>query len=734
MLWMLALASAHSPHDVVPALSVVKGELVLGEEVRLAWSPDEGQTLHHGDSPGSVAECLAALTGTAGAVLLVTRLPAAFISLDGGASWSPLPNPAPTACAPGVTGALVADADGVRRVTAAASTPEVEDSTSVVAISESAGGTLFAIATTGELLREADGSWAPLDPGPFTALTAGDGVLLRGSAVGIELSRDEGDTWAFVSDIPAARLGAGATAWMAATLDDGVWLSVDEGKTWIVDRTGIEPPVSGEGAPEPGGTHWFALIDDGGTLWAAAWEGLYRRLEGESGWTQIQTRGQPWMRDLTWVNDGLLVADNGSGLALGEPGEAGWVDTAPRLTWPWLRSIVATEGGEGRWFFGGGQHLYISDDQGASVWAATTGAFIDGDVVAVAPGWPADARVWETGQDEAGFGLVLESDDGGDSWAPTTLPACHKKPSAIAAGEEVVVVGCDTGIWRRKSAGVWTELLAPGDRVNSLLVDGTDVFAGTPTGVWRITNEVTAVYGPGPVDSMAWEPDGSMLIGAIGGLIRITDGEATALGWPQVDVVTALAVAADGRIAAGTFAGAWVSDDRGESWLLATDWDRYDDFDTAFSYTSEWTREEAPTAKSRAMSAGTTSFRWRVEAARLALTGAGPATFDVSIDGGEPEEVTVDDDGLRRLWAGAVEPGWHTLDVEVSSGTLRFDGGERWRLPGELATVSPPTPEPECGCQTPGSRPGAAGLALAAATVVLVRRRYPGCRAANAVQ
>lgn len=95
----------------------------------------------------------------------------------------------------------------------------------------------------------------------------------------------------------------------------------------------------------------------------------------------------------------------------------------------------------------------------------------------------------------------------------------------------------------------------------------------------------------------------------------------------------------------------------------------------------------------------------------------------------------MDDDGLRRLWAGAVQPGWHVLEVEVTRGELRFDGGERWRTPGELATVAVPVPEPECGCASGGE---ASGLAAAIAAGALAaggrRRRYPGYRAANAVQ
>lgn len=725
MLWLIAFAFAHSPHDVVRSLSVVNGQVVLGEDTRMAWSGDNGETILHGDSPGGSPDCLATVSGTPGGVVLVTDTPAAFVSANGGASWSALDLDGPAACAPGASGALVWDAAGAHRIGVDHDDLVVPDPLAVTALAESPDGTLIAITRGGSLLRNGASGWESAGTGPYTAITAGGGVLLRASTVGIEVSRDEGDSWSFVTDIPATTLGAGPTAWMATTNDDGVWISEDQGETWVVDRNGLEELAVGSGAPAEGAKHWFNLVDDDGTLWAAAWEGLYRRAHGDPGWTQIQTRSLPLVRDLTWVSDGLLTAPYGGGLAIGVPAETGWVDAAPRLSWPWLRTVLATENGDGRWFFVGGQHLYISDDRGRSVTAAATDMPLDGDVVAVAPGWPADAHVWETAEDDDGEARVLESDDGGLTWASTVLADCGQKGSAIVTGEPGVFVGCGTTVWRREGPGVWSPLPGPDARINALLLDGEALLAGTPDGVWRGTREgLTArLYGPTPVDSMALEPDGALLVGGGEGLVRVVAGVATPLGWPDGDVVMALNVAADGRIAAGTFSGAWVSEDAGATWLLATDWDRFDDADTAFQYGEGWVRQTEETAKARGVHSGGESLRWRVEAARLALAGAGPATFEVSIDGGEPEAVTVDDEGLRRLWAGAVEPGWHTLELDVTSGDLRFDGGERWRLPGELAAVEAPEPEPECGCASGGGATGFATAFTAAAIATATRRR-----------
>lgn len=245
MLWLIALAFAHSPHDVVRSLSVSRGQLVLGEDTRMAWSEDNGETILHGDSPGGVPDCLAAVSGTPGGVVLVTDTPAAFVSADGGASWSALDLDGPAACAPGASGALVADATGVHRLGVSHDELVVADPLAVTALAESPEGTVIAITRAGALLQSRESGWQSLGIGPYTAITAGGGVLLRASALGIEVSRDEGDSWSFVSDIPATTLGAGPTAWMATTNEDGVWTSEDQGETWVADRNGLEELATG---------------------------------------------------------------------------------------------------------------------------------------------------------------------------------------------------------------------------------------------------------------------------------------------------------------------------------------------------------------------------------------------------------------------------------------------------------------------------------------------------------
>jgi hypothetical protein len=726
---LVTLAHAHSPHDIVRALAIVDGELVSGEEIRLVRSSDSGDTLLHLDSPAGSPTCLAPLVGEPHAFLLVTDDGGAWRSVDSGATWSVLPDLRATACAPGLSGALLATRGGVLRVTSAGEAPVVAGSTTMRAVAEAAWGALVGVSEAGEFAEAEDGRWAVGEAADYATVVAGDGVLLRGSPAGIEV--DEGDgAWRFVSDLAAATLGATPAAWMAATLSDGVWLSRDRGLGWSRVSDGLEPPATGGGGPREGEPHWFVFLAEGETLWAGAWEGLFRLRPGDTAWTEIELRGQPMTRDLAWIGDELLVGQNGGGLVRGTPGVDDWFDAAPALEWPWLRAIVPTEAGRGRWYFSGGVRLYASDDEGATVTTVESGLADDGDCIAVADGFPADPHAWAGGTIEGGEGAISETVDGGASWTPIPLEGCTSKPAALSAAPGGAWAACGQGVWFGGD-GVFVRVATLDERVTTLLAAGEGALAGNPDGLYALVPgaEPEPLWTEGRVEVLAEEPDGAVLAATSLGLVRFRDGtEEARLGWPVGDVILSLSVRDDGRIAAGGYSGVWVSDDGGEGFESATDWDRFDDRDTAFFWTGGWKSvddESAKTGRAHESKQVGDQVRWRVSGTQARLLGRGQGRLTVEVDGEPDATVDVARDRFGPLWGRELDGGWHEVWVTVEEGTVTLDGGERWRATTGHP-VADPDPAPEgCACAAGSAAPAAFPAGLLGLLAVLVSRR-PG--------
>jgi uncharacterized protein (TIGR03382 family) len=644
--------------------------------------------------------CLASLGATAW--LLVTE-EGAWRSEDDGDSWTELPPEAPTACAQGAEGAWVAGEDGVWFVGDEVSRIHAGPA---VAVAE-AEGVVYALDRDGALFDPVTG--VALHAGPWAAIGGGETLLL---ADGPGVAWWDGDAPVPTVEGPRdAVVLSGGDAWLAAAADGGVWVSEDGGVSWTEESAGLEPHEGGSGSPTDG-RYWTAILGDAPWL-AASWEGLY---VWEGRWAQRELRTLPLVRSLQWLDDGtLLTAPYGGGLARGTPAAGDWVDAGPSLGWPWARQVLATEGGVGDWYVVGGVHLYRSGDQGRSWDVVHTGLSLVGDVVAVAPGWPADPRMWVGGEHEGGGGALASSEDGGVTWVITPLDGCREKPSALAAGASVWVA-CGGGLWRDGVAEPLPEAWGRA-AVHTLLVEDGGVAVAGAGGLWRLQEGWEPLLLE-PVRAAAHDGVG-WIVATDEGLVTLDERGETRWGWPVDDLVVSLA-AGDGRLAVGTFGGAWVWDD---GWALATDWDRYDDEDATW-YHEGWAEVEDVSAKAGRARAGEPGAvaEWSLEATALLVRLGGSGRIAVAIDG-EREELPVGGDGWRVGWSRSLDEGRHTLRIEVLQGRVLLDGGERWRLPGAVPPPRevPPEPEPAgCGCA------GGAGLLPLAALGVVPRRRRRG--------
>jgi photosystem II stability/assembly factor-like uncharacterized protein len=573
------------------------------------------------------------------------------------------------------------------------------------------------------------------------SVAADDGVVLIGDALGGLRRRDHG-VWTDLAGSPpgALHLAMGHGAWLATTATEAVWVSEDQGTNWMLADEGLDPLADGLTGDPGDGVHYADLVVTDDAWLLAGWEGTYTRPFGDVRWHQAALRTIPLVESLVWMPDGtLLVGVYGGGVYRGTPGGQDWRDVSIGVGWPWVRHVVATEGGDGEagddWYVGGGNALYRSSDGGATWTDLPVDVRVGGDAIAASPDYANTKRAYFGGEDDDGHPVVTTSHDGGASWASARLPgSCAHKPSAIAEAEGQAWAGCEDQLYRSADGGAtWTRVGAMPGIIAAMAVAG-DLYVATGAGVVEITAQ-----GPGAtlldglsVSDLAFGPDSALWAVVDGwGVARVDpDGTESWAGWPVLDIGQTVAVSDEGRIAVGTYDGVYTSDDDGNTWTLACPFDRYDDADQAFWWDG-WEVADADGAKADAMHNGGPGAvaEWDVSGEQLALIGTSSgARLRVTVDGEQSTVATDTDGALGDLWRADVPDGDHLVRVEVLEGTVRIDGGERWRRdapPLPVMAADGPTAR-DCGC---GS--GHAGMLVLVPVLFRRRRRSSSGRRAG---
>lgn len=718
----LGSAWAHSPHDVAGFVAV-SGRVVATSEVdHLAISADGGVHWDHVAPPVGTLRCAWVLDS--GAVLAAGREGVARTE-DGGRVWASVVGPANVvACRRGADGPLAATAEGVWSSAdgegwTLAPFPDVLD------VVEGPKGALWARQAAGGLYTLGAGGWEPAGPIDVQAIASDGAGLLAADATTLWTSND-GRTFSAVAGAPLdiVVLAVSGDTILAATPTEAVWVSGDAGVTWAVMDDGIESLSSGVGSPADG-RHYADLALADGTIWLASWEGLYSLGVGvgNARWKQAELRTIPLAVSVQWLDDGsLLTAVYGGGVYRGLPGEPGWIDVSEGIDWSWPRQILATEAGNGAWFVVGGKNLYRTADFGTTWEVVTTGLETVGDWVAVADGWPADARIVLAGTME-GAGAVAWSDDEGVTWTPVALSeAARQKPNSVVVTEGPLLAACAGVVYDGVSGAALHDFEAD---VHMLTGDGSSVLAATAEGVFRLdppyTDPVLVAFGGLDVSDVRRAPDGTLWATTTVGVVHEDAGGTSGVDWPAGDIAGTLSVFTDGRIAVGTYNGSFVTDD-GENWRRATDWDRVDDGDQTWWFDG-WAQTPDAGAKGGLAHVGVSAQHgeWGVDGEVLALRAWGEGAIEITVDGVVDRQVRLPPMSNSSVWSKRVGPGRHTVGIDVVEGFAVIDGGERWRdPPGEVPLT---TVLPECGCGGGGG--GAAWLLLPMVAGWRRRGRWP---------
>jgi photosystem II stability/assembly factor-like uncharacterized protein len=266
----------------------------------------------------------------------------------------------------------------------------------VYALSE-ADGALYAARSSG-LYRSTDGvSWTPMplgqDNAPVTAVAANGATLVAARGGTILTSDDTGASWrelTLTQPLPTvAALALIDGARLAATAQDGVFVSTDGGSRWVAWNYGLVDL----------NVNALALAPDGRAVWIGTESGLFRSVNGGRSWREVDFP----------------------------------LDAAPVLSVALTSDTV---------FAGADRGLWRSDDNGAS-WQR-----VEAVASAVQAMQTQGETVWLLLDNR-----LLRSDDSGASWQSESLPDGKMPTALLPTAQAVIVGFADgdlirlSGIW-----------------------------------------------------------------------------------------------------------------------------------------------------------------------------------------------------------------------------------------------------------------------------------------------
>lgn len=356
----------------------------------------------------------------------------------------------------------------------------------------------------------------PGDPGRVHAGMADNGYVASldgGRSYGGEKFTSNMKALASDSSLPGRVYGTGSRGgeWRA----DHLWVSADSGANWVLAPMRGLPPASerlmNSVAVRPGHPYEVAVAvagptSQGGGVWrsvdgGASFELLADGMEEAGDFFHHEIWGR--VAELAWAPDGRMVAaSQANGRVFVRDGDGPWRESTQKLPGRAFQVRVQdgkfymTRGTGGLWRSSGGENWEQISRQHAEVLA----------VDAAVPGRLAVAV----------DGLVVVTDDGGESWRNLGSPPMGQISSLAFAGNRLLAGS--------RGGGFFLAALGDGDG---------DVIAGSPaSGVLPVIEETeTALPEPPGNWTEPWSKEGALVIdeaqGAAGVVLRSEGGAAS---------------------------------------------------------------------------------------------------------------------------------------------------------------------------------------------------------------
>ena len=501
----------------------------------------------HATGPwGGAAELVRIAPGNPDLVVAATRNALFYVSTNGGASWTPQAFPGEQA---GILHALELD--------------------------PRASGTWYA-GLEGENAWNS-GVYKTTDAGRTWTLLAGmkgkaiwsltiwpqdADVIAAGARDGVYLSRDAGSTWSGISPASNAELQPVVSLAFHPTesriLYAGTlhlpWRTTDGGATWESIHGGMHDD-----------SDVFSIRVDPANperVFASACSGVYRSANEGVLWTRLPTplgAFRTYFVSLDPRHSGALFAGTSAGLVRSENDGASWV----KVTTQQIKSIAYDPVHDGRILFAstsGG--VLASGDEGRTVHESDQG-FVNHSFTALAG---TGKVLYASSVYEPGAAGLWRSDDFGDTWTPLAGRGIGGNILALAAApnhpETVYAAGYRT-LWKSVAAGRWMVIPGPrtaGQTTALLALSPERLLAGTANGLFERSAKglwkLVLLAGTGRSRPQCEASEA-------GGPLRCAGVDLLTGGASRVDL---LQRSGEKAIAAVTSAGAFVSEDTGETW------------------------------------------------------------------------------------------------------------------------------------------------------------------------
>jgi photosystem II stability/assembly factor-like uncharacterized protein len=308
----------------------------------------------------------------------------------------------------------------------------------------------------------------------FSLDFAKDKTIVAGTNAGVYLSRDGGASWkqtdAKTGAVLAVAAGAGGVM-LAGAAQDGIFRSIDNGKSWAPANVGLAARLFVQLGVSP------SFGKDKSLFSVALDEGVRRSSDAGESWEPLGTGLDE--REVTAVvispafaKDKTMFAATDAGVWVTSDAGTSWKSTGEALKGSAIRSLTLSPSyaDDGTLFAAAVDadkaedpsataRLFVSRDQGKS-WEASRESFDGRDVVAAAcsPDFAADKNVYvgtfrDADSQRRAEIAVWRSEDGGKSWLPLTSHETPGRWMSIAipptyGRDRAVFVGVQSAVLR----------------------------------------------------------------------------------------------------------------------------------------------------------------------------------------------------------------------------------------------------------------------------------------------
>jgi photosystem II stability/assembly factor-like uncharacterized protein len=418
---------------------------------------------------------------------------------------------------------------------------------------------LFAGTDDGVFLLPANGAyWIPVSNGltnmSINTLAVIDTNLYAGTNEGLFISTNNGTSWTptGLTEVTVRALAVIDTNLFVSTGSSGVLRSTDNGANWDT----ISNPNMEKSVP--------ALAVIGTDLFAGTHQGIYRTPTNGADWIPANTGLTNKDVEALYVRGTDLFAGTYGGVYRSTNNGTSWTERNTGLKTTVVLSLITS----GDYLYAGTRSGVHRSNNSGNNWTL------------LAPDWVNSITVDGTNLYAGTWGQLVFSLNNGASWDYLQLPDSTGRIFAIAIMDPYIFAGGEGGgVFRIKhnAPGWWTidSTGQPDAIIQSLAINGTDLFAGTSNGVYLSSNGLswTAVNnGLTNLDVRALAFNGSNLFaGTGGGVFRSTDHGSS---WTPVNNgLTGLAldvlslVFSDNNLFTGTWrGGVFLSKNNGASW------------------------------------------------------------------------------------------------------------------------------------------------------------------------